>query len=333
MPLARRSFAAISAMLLVAAIASLVIVWPDWSRARAAAAWPTVEGTVVESAVTAGRTGGGGGRQGGRTWGLELLVRYEVDGVTLVVDRESFAEVRSSNRDRYRERAEELAPGTTVTVRHAPDEPGFAVLEPAGSWILPLPAGVFLVVACVFAALARFAKAPPLAAAMLAAAPCGFRLLALALLAFAALAFLGVGGFGVAIGLGRLAALSEAEAWPERDATVVRSEWTFAKHGARIDAKAVVAYRYEVDGVPHESSSRSAVATPEGDARDGNRRVLAHRPGDRVRVRVDPADPTRAALERPSRTLELVALGVAVLFLAMSCGAIFAVAKVTRWWS
>lgn len=311
---ARRIFLALASILLVAAFAAFGLhAWPQWSRARSSASWPSVEGTVVRCDVVAARSSGH--RAGGPTYGLDLLVSYEINGITLVTDRDGFDSVRTSDGSWYRARARELAAGTRVPVRYDPADPGFAVLRAEGGWIPFVLPGGLLVMAIVFGLLARFAKPPPLLE-LIEITP-GLRRLGAALLGCLSLAFLTLGTFGMVVGLGRVGTLGEASAWPERQATIVRSEWRFESNGAIAGARPTLAYRYEIDGIEHESGSVARVAIVDPSIVAWNRRILEWRPGDRVPVRVDPSDPTRAALEVPSRTGELIPLAVAVGFIVI----------------
>lgn len=310
----RRIFLVFAGALLVAAFAAFgLFAWPQWSRARSAASWPVAEGTVVRCDVVAGRSTGR--RGGGPTYELDLLVRYEVDGITLVADRDAFDSVRSSDESWYRARARELAPGTRVPVRYDPADPGFAVLRPAGGWIPFVLPGGLLVMSIVFGLIARFAKPPPMLEAI--EIPPGLRRFGAGLLGLFAFGFLAIGSFGLVVGLGRVKALGEAARWPEREATIVRSEWVFESNGVVAGAKPSLAYRYEVDGVEHESTALSPVATLERSTDEWNRRILAWRPGERVPARVDPGDPTRAALEVPTADLDTLGLGLAVLLIGL----------------
>lgn len=323
----RRIFLVFAGALLVAAFAAFgLFAWPQWSRARSAASWPIVEGTVVRCDVVAGRSTGR--RGGGPTYELDLLVRYEVDGITLVADRDAFDSVRSSDESWYRARARELARGTRIPVRYDPGDPGFAVLRTDGAWIPFVLPGGLLVMSIVFALIARFAKPPPMLEAI--EIPAGLRRFGAGLLGLFALGFLAIGSFGLVVGLGRVKALGEAARWPEREATIVRSEWVFESNGVVAGAKPALAYRYEVDGVEHESTALSPVATLERATDAWNRRILAWRPGDRVPARVDPADPTRSALEMPSADLDTVGLGLAVLFMGLGIGGIVLAIRLVR---
>lgn len=323
----RRIFLVFAGVMLVAAFAAFgLFAWPQWSRARSAASWKVAEGTVVRCDVVARRSTGR--RGGGPTYELDLLVRYEVDGVTLVTDRDAFDSVRSSDESWYRDRARALSPGTRVPVRYDPADPGFAVLRPEGGWIPFVLPGAFLAMSIVFALIARFAKPPPPLEAI--EIPTGLRRVGAGFLGFLSLGALAIGSFGLVVGLGRVRTLGEVAGWPEREATIVGCEWTFESNGEVAGARPSLAYRYEVDGVEHESTALSPVATLEPSTDAWNRRILAWRPGDRVPARVDPADPTRSALEVPSADLDTVGLGLAVLFIGLGLWGVVVAIRLTR---
>lgn len=323
----RRILLVLAGSLLAASLAAFgLFAWPQWSRARAAASWPVVEGRVVRCDVIARRSAGP--RSGSPTYELDLLVRYEIDGVTLVTDREAFDSIRSSDESWYRARARELLPGTRVPVRHDPADPGFAVLRPDGGWIPFVLPGAFLAMSIVFALIARFAKPPPMLGAI--GIPPGLRRLGAVLLGCLSLGPVAIGTFGLVVNSGRMRTLGEAAAWPEREATVLRSEWTFESNGTVAGARPALAYRYEIDGVAHESDSLAPVAIVERSTDAWNRRILSWRPGRRVTVRVDPADPTRSALEVPRADLDMMGLGLAVLLIVMGVGGVAVATRLFR---
>jgi hypothetical protein len=316
----RRAFLAMSALLALGAVASFgLFAWPRWSQARAAEAWPTVEGTVVDAWVGThrGSRSGGGGRSR-TTHRAEVLVRYEVDGVALVTDRDGFGSVSTGGLEEVRRQVRERSPGTVVTLRRDPVDPAVATLGTGGSWVPFVLPGVLLLMAVVFATLSRFLR--PMNLGTVDLSP--LRRLGGILLGIVSLGFLAVGGFVTSIGIGRVRTTLAAAAWPERPATVVRSEWTLTpRDGAaatdavatrpRIEAKAAIAYRYEVDGTPRESDAVAPVPLAHDSLEDWNRRILAYRPGKTVSIRVDPADPARTALEIPGLAGDGVSLAAA----------------------
>lgn len=307
----RRISVLLAISLLVASVAAFgLFAWPQWSRSRSAATWPIVEGTVVRCEVVAGPSGNR--RGGGPMYELDLLVRYEVDGVTLVTDREGFVPVRSSDPTWYRERAREIRAGSTVPVRYDPADPGFAVLRAEGGWISLVLPGALLVMSIVVALVARFAKPPPLLDAV--EIPPRLRRVGAGLLGLFGFGFLTIGLVSLVIGLGRLRTLDEAASWTVREATVVRSEWIFASNGATAGAKPSLVYRYAIDGIERESGELAPVPVVDASTLGWNRRILAWRPGERVAVRVDPADPTRSALELPGFGLDRSGLVLAAAF-------------------
>ena len=158
----RRAFLSLSALLFLGSIVAFgLYAWPRWSQARAAASWPTVEGTVVDSWVGSHRSSSSGGRRGGSsatTYRLELLVRHEIDGITLLTDRDGFGSVSSGDLEKARQRARELPPGATVSLRRDPADPAVATLGTGGSWVPFILPGGFLLMAVVFATLTRFMR-------------------------------------------------------------------------------------------------------------------------------------------------------------------------------
>ena len=230
----RRAFSLMSALLALGSIVSFgLFAWPRWSQARAAGGWPTVEGTVVDSWVGSHRGSSSGGRRGGgsaTTYRLELLVRHEIDGITLLTDRDGFGSVSSGDLEKARQRARELPPGATVSLRRDPADPAVATLGTGGSWVPFILPGGFLLMAVVFATLTRFMR--PMSLGTIDLSP--LRRLGGILLGVFSLGFLAVGVFVTSIGIGRVRTTLVAASWPQRPATVVRSEWTFTPRGEEI---------------------------------------------------------------------------------------------------
>ena len=104
----------------------------EWDRASASAGWPTAAGTVTESRVHhSTRTHRG---RTSSTWSPHVNYRYSVDGREFEARRISFRFARSSQSEA--QAAVDTYPvGSAVTVRHSPDDPSLACLEPGpGDW-------------------------------------------------------------------------------------------------------------------------------------------------------------------------------------------------------
>lgn len=122
-------------------------------------------------------------------------------------------------------------------------------------------------------------------------------------------------------GLPGVLALLRARAWHKVPGTVLgsgvtgyRTQATGGHMGANVQ-RAVLAYRYEVDGTTY-AGHRAAFGTPLGFGMGLGAIASAHAgryaPGDEVDVWIDPADPSRAVLRRSAHTSVLItALGVA----------------------
>ena len=104
----------------------------EWDRATASVGWPTAAGTVTESRVLHNtRT------KRGRTsssWSPHVTYRYSVEGREFEAQRISFR-VSGSSQSEAQAVVDAHPVGTAVTVRHSPDDPSLACLEPGpGDW-------------------------------------------------------------------------------------------------------------------------------------------------------------------------------------------------------
>ena len=104
----------------------------EWDRATASVGWPTAVGTVTESRVLhTTRT------KRGRTsssWSPRVTYRYSVEGREFESQRISFR-VSGSSQSEAQAVVDAHPVGTAVAVRHSPDDPSLACLEPGpGDW-------------------------------------------------------------------------------------------------------------------------------------------------------------------------------------------------------
>ena len=114
--------------------------WTALSRARASRAWQTTHGVVTAVSLR---------RVSGKTPYHEVQVAYDywVDGDRYSGRRRLFTSwpVFSQPRKQADETAARYAPGTSVTVRYDPSDPGEAVIEPrVDRWEMGLNFGIGL---------------------------------------------------------------------------------------------------------------------------------------------------------------------------------------------
>lgn len=104
----------------------------DWDRASASVGWPTAAGTVTESRVHhSTRTNRG---RTSSSWSPHVNYRYSVDGREFEAHRISFR-VSGSSQSEAQAVVDAYPVGTAVVVRHSPDDPSLACLEPGpGDW-------------------------------------------------------------------------------------------------------------------------------------------------------------------------------------------------------
>ena len=117
----------------------------DWGRASASVGWPTAAGAVIESRLHhSTRT------KRGRTsssWSPRVTYRYSVDGRGFEAGRISFR-MSGSSQSEAQAVVDAHPVGSAVTVRHSPDDPSLACLEPGtGDWQwVPVAIGAGVVV-------------------------------------------------------------------------------------------------------------------------------------------------------------------------------------------
>ena len=104
----------------------------EWDRASASVGWPTAAGTVTES-----RAHHSTRSKRGRTsssWSPVVSYRYSVDGREFEARRISFR-VSGGSQSEAQAAVDAYPVGSAVTVRHSPDDPSLACLEPGpGDW-------------------------------------------------------------------------------------------------------------------------------------------------------------------------------------------------------
>jgi hypothetical protein len=119
------------------------IVIRDFLRGRASENWPTVTGEVIESKVII-PTGSRG------TYAPRVSYRYQINGVTLIGNRISFASISRKPFLGMAERVgESYHVSQSVQVSVSPVDPGQSVLEPGAkpsTYLLLLGFGGFLVI-------------------------------------------------------------------------------------------------------------------------------------------------------------------------------------------
>jgi hypothetical protein len=108
--------------------------------------WPAAPGQVVASQVTVNVSYDDDGDRS-TTYGADIMYRYTVDGYEYNGNRRTFADYKSSNRNRAEKIVGQYAPATDVPVYYRPDDPEESVLEPgvnAVSFLLLLLPLVFV---------------------------------------------------------------------------------------------------------------------------------------------------------------------------------------------
>lgn len=120
----------------------------SYMKSRASQSWPTAQGAVVSSEVTAHRSRSRKGRRR-TTYGAEVRYEYTANGVKYSSDKISFGEYRTHNSGPAQATVDRYPPGAEVVVYYNPDQPEEAVLEPGkmgGIMILFIVGGMFGVV-------------------------------------------------------------------------------------------------------------------------------------------------------------------------------------------
>ncbi|MBN8644008.1 MAG: DUF3592 domain-containing protein [Planctomycetes bacterium] len=93
------------------------------------ASWPTAEGTVI-----GGLVGESSGRRGRTNYTPEVSFRYSVGGVEYTSSRVAVVTDSHSSREAANRVVSKYAPGSNVTVKYDPANPGFGVLETAAGF-------------------------------------------------------------------------------------------------------------------------------------------------------------------------------------------------------
>ena len=114
-------------------------------KSQASQSWPTAQGVVVSSEVTARRSRSGKGRHR-TTYGADVRYEYTVNGVQYSSGKISFGEYRTHSRGPAQAAVDQYPRQAEVVVYYNPDKPEEAVLEPGkmgGIVILFIVGGVF----------------------------------------------------------------------------------------------------------------------------------------------------------------------------------------------
>ncbi len=120
----------------------------SYVKSQASKSWPTTQGSVVSSEVTAHRSRSKKGHHR-TTYGANVRYEYTVNGVQYSSDKISFGEYRTHSRGPAQATVDRYPPGAEVVVYYNPDQPEEAVLEPGkmgGIMILFIVGGMFGVV-------------------------------------------------------------------------------------------------------------------------------------------------------------------------------------------
>ena len=107
----------------------LVVGYRDISEAGTSADWPTVQGTIVSSAVDSRRSSTSQGRPR-TTFHADVRYKYAVGGAELVGDRVTVGDDTSTSSSDAREIVARYPAGSKVTVSYDPANPAQSVLEP-----------------------------------------------------------------------------------------------------------------------------------------------------------------------------------------------------------
>lgn len=255
-----------------------------WSvgQAEATADWPIVPGLVTESRV---ETVDGGDRAA--TFRPAVKYEYEVAGVGYVADQISLG-WREESPAAARRAVNRYPAGAEVDVRHDPDDPGGAVLEPVVpvlSW-LPVAGGAGLIgiglltigLGVKYAGRSKKLK----------------KSLALPVMGAVFLAF-GLGA--VVLGGGEAVKAGRSDGWPEAPGVVRLSKVTRSQSDDGDTFGAQVVFDYEVGGVTRTGDRVWFGQYGSGDRSMASGVVGKYPAGRRVSVRHDPADPWESVLE------------------------------------
>lgn len=123
--------------------------WNVRSTSRAAAAWPTVQGTVERSGVVSREERGDRGRNGGTTrimYAADVVYTYAVDGRPYKSAKIAPVQSWNSSENDALETVSRYSKNAPVTVHYNPKEPSQAFLQPdAGGapWIF-IAAGIVI---------------------------------------------------------------------------------------------------------------------------------------------------------------------------------------------
>ena len=126
-----------------------------------AAGYPSAQGVVVRSEIVEGRTS-----KGRKTYTHQLAYEFETGGGRHVGTRRRYYDLKASDRDSALAEQHQYPVGRRVTVRHHPDHPADAILEPgvgtgdAIRLLIALPATI-LIVGAFMIVLAREAEFDP----------------------------------------------------------------------------------------------------------------------------------------------------------------------------
>ena len=102
-------------------------------RARASAAWPSVEGAVIRATIDRESNPGSSGASD--TWRPIVLYEYFVDATRHEGQRISYGEYATSERADAERVVDRYPEATPVRVYYMPDDPRQAVLEPGAAGI------------------------------------------------------------------------------------------------------------------------------------------------------------------------------------------------------
>jgi Protein of unknown function (DUF3592) len=148
------------AMVLIGLIWVAAFAWAHFravGKAKAAEAWPTVEGRVVSSRIDVEESNDNDGNS--TTWYNPVVTYgYAVGGRELQGTRLRFGNYRSASRRKAEAALAPYAEGTAPLVRYNPDKPEECVLEtrkPGPVYLLMAAAGLIFVVVGLLIAMAK----------------------------------------------------------------------------------------------------------------------------------------------------------------------------------